>query len=271
MTADQLLDSGDLRGAIRSLEEVLRERPRDQVARSQLFALAGLSGQWEGAAQLLDVMERIKDSGSPTVLDVERYRAILAGEMARQRYFSEGAVPRTFGAPGAAVNLTLSMHRLAAAGDWGQAARLLDEYEDARTARAGRYRDRRFDDFRDVEDWMSPVLEVLAPEGYFWVGWNEVEFLDILCPRSLLDVVWAPARLGLFTGVVGAVVIPALYPGSWRHDDDAVKLGRRNEWIDLGAGLIKGAGAKIYHFGEETVALLDLANLSFDQPTGAGR
>jgi type VI secretion system protein ImpE len=271
MTADQLIDSGDLRGAIRLVEQVLRERPRDQVARSQLFALTCLSGQWEGAERLLDVMERLKESGTSPVLDVQRYRAILAGEVARQRYFSEGASPRTFAAPGAAVNVTLSLHGLGAAGEWEKAGRLLDEYENGRPARAGRYRNQPFDDFRDVEDWMSPVLEVLAPEGYFWVGWDEVEFLDVPPPRSLLDLVWAPARLGLFARVLGAVVIPSLYPESWRRDDDAVKLGRRNEWIDLGAGLTKGAGAKIYQVGEETVALLDLADLSFDRPAEAGQ
>ena len=118
---------------------------------------------------------------------------------------------------------------------------------------------------------MSPVLEVLAPEGYFWVGWNDVQFLDVQRPCSLLDLIWAPARLGLASGVIGAVAVPGLYSTSWKHADPLVRLGRRNEWIDLGAGLIRGAGAKVYQVGDEYKALVELQDLAFSAASPGDR
>jgi type VI secretion system protein ImpE len=116
---------------------------------------------------------------------------------------------------------------------------------------------------------MAPVLEVFAPEGYFWVGWREVQFLDVLRPQSLLDLLWAPARLGLHSGVIGAVVVPGLYSTSWNHADELVRLGRRNEWIDLGAGLVRGAGAKVYDVGGQNKALVELQGVEFDIPAAS--
>jgi len=270
MTADELIEAGNLEGAIAALEELLRHRPRDPAARASLFALACLSGQWDRAPRLLDALEKLREPGAPLPLDPERYRAILAAEMARQRYFTEGASPQTLGTPNTAVKLTLLLHRLVAAGQSAQAASLLDEYEEGRQSLCGRYGGEPFDDFRDVEDWMSPVLEVLAPEGYFWVGWDEVQFLDVAPPRSLLDLLWAPARLGLTSRVLGAVVVPALYPETWRHADALVKLGRRSEWTDVGAGLVRGAGAKVYQVGAQTKGLLELQDVSFETRSEVG-
>jgi type VI secretion system protein ImpE len=270
MTADELIESGKLSAAIDALEEVLRQRPRDSPARASLFALLGLSNQWERASRQLDAIERLAGRGSPPLIDPSRYRAILSAEMARQRYFTEGLAPDTFGPPGAIVTLTLSIHRLVAGGEFEKVAELFEQFENERKPQSGRLSGEPFDDFRDAEDWMSPVLEVLAPDGYYWVGWDEIQFLDVAAPRSLLDLLWAPARLGLTSSILGAVVVPALYPLSCQHEDELVRLGRRNDWIDVGAGLVRGAGAKVYDVGGRTKALLELQDLSFDLRAEAG-
>jgi type VI secretion system protein ImpE len=266
MTANELIEAGQLTAAVDALGDTLRRAPRDAVARASLFTLLCLAGRWDRAVQQLDAMEPLRDSRSTAIVDPQRYRSLLATELLRQRYFAEGLAPKTFGEPDVAVQTTLTIGRLVAAGEYDQARQLFDQFDGNRPALAGRLGGEPFADFQDAEDWMSPVLEVLAPEGYFWVGWGEVQFLDVIPPRSLIDLAWAPARLGLNSGVIGAVALPGLYSTSWNHPDELVRLGRRNDWIDLGAGLIRGAGVKVYQVGDRDKALVELQDLTFDLP-----
>lgn len=258
MTAHELIEAGQLTGAIEALNQILRQNPRDDDTRTSLFTLLCLSGRWDRAGRQLDVIE--------SHIAPSRYRALLEGEQARQRYFAEQSPPQTFGPPGKSVATTLTIGKLVAEGRADEARKLFDEFEDNRIPSSGTLGDQHFSDFHDSEDLMAPVLEVLASEGYFWVGWDEVQYLDVVPPRSLLDMVWAEARLGLITGVVGVIALPGLYATSWKHPDERVRLGRRNDWIDIGAGLVRGAGAKVFDVGGRVKSLLELQNLVFDIP-----
>jgi type VI secretion system protein ImpE len=267
MTAHELLEVGQLTGAIDALSDTLRHNPQDPVAHVSLFTLVCLSGLWDRASNQLEAWESL--SGRQVDgLDPARCKVLLEAESARQRFFAEGALPQTFGPPGASVTLTIEISQLVAAGRADEAGRLIERFEDERPPRRGRLDGQPFDDFRDAEDFMAPVLEVLAPGGYFWVGWDDVQFLDVVAPTSLLDLLWAPARLGLKAGVIGSVVLPGLYPRTWDHPDELVRLGRRNDWIELGAGLVRGTGAKVFDVGGRSKALLELQNLVFDNPSG---
>lgn len=269
MTPDELIQRGELSAAIDALGSILRHDPRDSVARASLFTLLCFAGQWDRAGQQLDTFEALVDPRSASVLDPARYRPILEGERARQRYFAGGSPPLALIDDDLAANVTLSISRLVAAGEHSKARDLLEQFEERHRILGGRLGGELFDNFRDAEDWMAPVLEVLAPEGYFWVGWDQVQFLDVVRPSSLLDLIWAPARLGLRSGVIGSVVLPGLYSTSWSHPDAFVKLGRRNEWIDIRSGLFRGAGAKVYYVGDDNKSLVELQDLVFDAPSAA--
>ena len=42
-----------------------------------------------------------------------------------------------------------------------------------------------FDEFRDADDLLAPVLEVITPAGYCWVPWEQVQFLEVdAAPRT---------------------------------------------------------------------------------------
>jgi type VI secretion system protein ImpE len=265
MTADELLEAGQLTGAIDALGDTLRQDPRDAVARTSLFTLLCLAGRWDRASNQLEAMDSLGDPRT-SVLDPARYRVLLAAELARQRHFTDHSPPQTFGPASQSVKVTLAIGKLVAEGQAEKARELFDKFETERILASGTIGGQPFDDFHDAEDLMAPVLEILAPEGYFWVGWDEVQYLDVVPPRSLLDLVWAEARLGLINGVAGIVAVPGLYSTSWNHPDEQVRLGRRNDWIDVGAGLVRGAGAKVFDVGGQVKALLELQDLVFDIP-----
>ena len=199
MTANELIEAGQLSAAVDALGETLRRVPRDAVIASLVVhtALSGRALGPRGPAARCD--GTLRDPRSTVILDPQRYRSLVATELLRQRYFAEGLPPKTFGEPDLAVQTTLTIGKLVAGGEFDTARQLFDQFEGSRPPLAGRLGGQPFDDFQDAEDWMAPVLEVLAPEGYFWVGWGDVQFLDVVPPRSLVDLLWG-RRLGLNSG-----------------------------------------------------------------------
>ena len=91
---------------------------------------------------------------------------------------------------------------------------------------------------------LAPILEVFTEDGYFWVGWDDVQ-----SPRR--RAASKPARHplvpstpgdGFFSGKIGFVIVPGLYPNTASQPDDAVKLGMSQVWEDVGAGADSGRG-----------------------------
>jgi type VI secretion system protein ImpE len=266
MTADEHIEAGHVNLAIEALSETLRRDPKQLSARVSLFTLLGLSGQWDRALRQLDAFATFVGN-QPSNLDPARCRELVEAERARQRYFDGGPPPQTLAEPGPATVLAWEVQTLVGQNEPGKARDLLQRFEDEKPLARGWLGGQAFEGFRDASDVTGLVLELLAPGGYFWVEWDDVMTLDVLPPQSLLDLLWAQARIHTKTGMIGAVVLPGLYPNSWKHADEAVRLGRRNEWIDLGEGLIQGAGAKVYDVGGEFKALLELQDLAFDKLT----
>ena len=205
----------------------------------------------------------------PSSLDPARCRQLVEAERARQSYLDGGSPPQTLAEPGAAAIVALEVHSLVSRGEHRQARELLQRFEPEQPLPRGWLGGQAFEGFRDADDMTSLILELLAPGGYFWIEWNDVLTLDVLPPQSMLDMLWAQARIHTKTGMIGAVVLPGLYPNSWKHADEQVRLGRRNEWTDLGDGLIEGAGTKVFEVGGEFKALLELQDLVFDRGAGA--
>jgi type VI secretion system protein ImpE len=82
-------------------------------------------------------------------------------------------------------------------------------------------------------------------------------------PKNLRDLLWSPARLATFDGQVGEVFLPSLYPLSSSHPDQQVRLGRKTDWVDAGAGLVRGVGRKLFLVGEDARSTQELDDVRF--------
>jgi type VI secretion system protein ImpE len=69
-----------------------------------------------------------------------------------------------------------------------------------------------------------------------WLPLAHIASLEMQPPKRLRDLLWIPTivRTGeAFKGTeLGEVLVPALFPLSSRHSDDAVKLGRVTVWAE---------------------------------------
>ena len=263
-TTTQLWQSGDLAGAIAAQTAVVKARPADTDARSLLFALLAFAGDWERAGSHLRAMAAADQELQRSVLF---YRGLLTAEVHRQGVFEGEAVPVL--PPAAPAHLE---HRLTALQAWrrGEAAAASDHLAAALEAQpdlAGTVNDRPFSGWRDLDDLLGSVCEVLAAGRYLWLPWEWIRSLEVTPPVRLPDLLWVPARLLHRDGRELAVNLPALYPGSHAWDDGALQLGRRTAWCGA-EDLQRGQGQKLLAFGDaadevQELPLLELRTLAF--------
>src|SRR5262249_25075977 len=102
---------------------------------------------------------------------------------------------------------------------------------------------------------------------------EHITAIEMEPPRRLRDTLWAPAlvRTGpAFKGTeLGEVLIPVIYPFSWKNQDENVWLGRATEWVGDDKGQEFPAGQKLFLVDGEEIPLLELRSLEFDSSQAA--
>lgn len=237
MSASGLLKQARLGEAIDELSAALRQDPMDRQARTFLFELLCFAGDFDRANKHLDMVAHdSKETKTGGLL----YHAALQAERTRQDLF-EGNLedaPR----PRAAAAVSSDVH--------------------------GTFNGRVFDSIEDADPRIGAQLEVIAGLDYLWVPFEHIESIDMLAPRRLRDLYWAPANLKTgpaFRGQnLGEVLLPALAPQTFRHPDDAVKLGRMSVWERDEDGVEAPYGLKLLLLDGVETALLDLRELRIE-------
>jgi type VI secretion system protein ImpE len=278
MDARELLDLGRLGEAIAVLGAELKASPTDKARRVFLFELLCFNGDYDRADKQLDAIGRLETTQSEVQLGVRQYVDLLAAERARAAVFAGKARPRFPLEPPQDVALHADALAKLAAGDASGAGELLERAAELAGFVRGSRNEVEFDEVRDADDVLAPVVEVLTAAGYFWVPWSQVQYLEVEPPKRLRDLIWAPAKLATHDGQLGEVFIPALYPGSHTHLDEAVRLGRATEWAEVepGSEACRGLGAKLCLVGDEAWTMAELGTLQLaredadDRDSGAG-
>lgn len=232
MTAEALFRDGRLAEAIDVLGAELRSNPTEARRRTFLFELLCFSGQFDRAEKQLDVLAA---AGREAAMGTLLYRSALHAERTRQEMFRTGALPLGDPPP---VAGTLNGAPFAA--------------------------------LRDADPRIGARLEVYAAGEYVWIPFAHIDTLRLSPPKRLRDLLWSPAvvRTGPeFTGMeLGEVLVPALSPGAAAHADDAVRLGRVTEWVDLADGASAPVGQKLLLVDDTEFPFLEVRELDVTRP-----
>ena len=199
MTGMELFESGRLQEAIQALGDEVRNAPLDTRRRTFLFELLCFAGEYDRAEKHLDVLGSSSQEAS---LGSLLYRSAIHAERTRQRMFLERSYP------GGKISADIS-------GTWSGLP---------------------VANFRDADERIGTSLEVFVAGSYTWVALEQIASIEIPRPRRLRDLLWAPAVIHTAPAFrsleLGEVLLPALYPLSWKHRDDSVRLGRSTVWED---------------------------------------
>lgn len=229
MEARALFREGRLDEAVESLNQELRSSPTDAQRRTFLFELLCFAGAYDRAERQLDILAQ---GGHEAALGALLYRSALHAERVRQGMFEARDYPAG-GATYAPVSGTLNGTP--------------------------------FNSLEDADPRIGARLEIFAAGQYTWIPMQHVSTLRMEAPQRLRDLLWAPAAMittGDFEGEeLGEILLPAVSPLSWRHENDGVRLGRITEWSDLGGGDVAPAGQKMLLVDGEEFPILELREL----------
>ncbi|HVF90423.1 MAG TPA: type VI secretion system accessory protein TagJ [Blastocatellia bacterium] len=260
-TAKELFDTGNLRGAIDQVISEVKAAPTDMQRRTFLFELLCFAGEFDRAERQLDV---IGHQSAKAEIGVQVYRNNMKAERDRRRLFSDGLQPHFLVEPPSYVDLHLDAINRLREGSLDEARAALDRAEEERPALSGRVNGDRFLDFRDYNDLLGPVLEVIMAGEYTWLPFEHIKQVVIDSPRQLRDLIWTAARVEATDGTMGEVFIPALYAGSSEHANDQVRLGRMTDWRQVSEDLYIPEGLRLFLVDNEDKPMLAVRSIEFD-------
>jgi type VI secretion system protein ImpE len=254
-----LYRAGKLQEAIEAQVQEVKAHPADHARRLFLFELLAFAGELDRAQKQIDVLKFEEAELETAQLG---YRKLLDSERSRRRLFSEGVQPQFLADPPEHVRLRLDAVNRLRENRPAEAVELLGR-ANAAAPLNGKLNDKPFDCLRDADDLFGTVLEVMAHGNYFWVPLEHVESLMMRPPRFPRDLLWVPGRLEL-KDTAGDVFLPALYPGTHEHPDDAVKLGRMTDWKSAEGAPVRGLGLRTFLAGDDAVSLVEWRELHIE-------
>jgi len=229
MDAQTLFKAGKLTEAVSALNAYLRDNPGDLKSRTFLFELLCFTGDFERADKQLTIVEQ---EGKDSMLGTLLYKAALMAEKTRQEMFETRTFPQPTGNAGPI---------------------------------SGKLNGKEFQSLSDADPRIGEKLEVFAAGDYLWISFHDIASIKMEPPKKLRDMFWAPARLT--TGPtfrsreLGEILLPAIAPLSWQHEDEQVRLGRITEFCEDETGATAPYGGKTWLVDGEEFALLDVRDL----------
>jgi type VI secretion system protein ImpE len=230
MTAKELVSAGKVREAESALSAHLRNNPADVAQRTFLFELLCFSGQYDRAEKQLGVLAK----GSPEAeMGAVLYYSAVHAERMRHSTFQKQEYPKDPAAP----------------------------------SPAGKLNGKPFLSIADADPEIGARLEVYAAGAYLWIPFHHIASVEMREPKRLRDTLWPQAFVmtgPTFQGTdIGEVIIPAIYPFSWKSDDESLWLGRATDWVRDDDGHEFPVGQKIFIVDGEEVPLLEIRSLEF--------
>ncbi len=266
MSASELFKAGKLTEALEAVVSHVKSKPTDIEQRLFFAELLCFANQFERADKQL---EAITQQTTKAPVTIALYRQILRGEIAREQVLREGRSPELLGElPGYAQKTleALVADRLNQAED---AAKLIADAEVDRPNFSGRINGKEFKGFRDLDDRVAGVIEVITSSGkYYWVPMNTIESMEMQKPSVPFDLLWRRTQIDVKGGPQGEVFIPTRYVPPIDETDDAINLGRATDWSEPEAPIIAGRGQRCFAVDDDEVTILEISSLEFDIAAG---
>ena len=233
----------------------VRSKPADARARLDLADILILCGDWDKADNQADLAGTYDPSRA---VGLALLRQLIRAAAWRDETFRERRPPDLVTQADAGVVAAL--------------ARLAGTEADEPPPLTATIDGQACEGFRDLDDRLAGVLEVLAGNGrYLWVPLAAVASLRPTKPGRLRDLVWRPAEIDVRGGPSGTVYIPALYPfaageGAVGEGGGGQRMGRTTDWIEEADGTMRGIGQRGWLAGDDIVTLEGFAELAVADP-----
>jgi len=259
MSAEELVQRGDVAAALEDLQQRVRKHPDKADNRVFLFQLLAVLGQWKRALTQLNVLFDLDTTAWPMV---HAYREAVNCELHREAVFQGKSKPLVLGEPQQWMALLIEAQQLHARGESAAFSRLNAEALEQAPASAGTINDEPFDWLADADQRFGPVLELIFNGQYYWAPMHTIRSLRSEAPSDLRDLVWLPAEVTWANGGQNMVMIPARYPLLAGASSEHL-LARRTDWQDRDE-VYEGVGQRMLATDRSEYPILQARSIVFE-------
>ena len=267
--AEEALRAGDPDQALAQLQNAIRSEPANASLRTFLFQLLSVLGNWERAANQLEVVGELDAGALPMV---QMYREALRCEVVRGKVMAGSTAPLLFGHPEDWIAILIEALLSDGQGRTADGAKLREKAFDLAPATAGTINGQPFEWIADADMRLGPVCEAVINGRYYWLPYARLNRIVLEAPEDLRDFVWLPAHFEFANGGEMVGIIPTRYPGSESDPDPLIRLARKTDWLEVGNDVYHGRGQRVLTTNEGDFPLLEVREivLEGDAPEAAG-
>lgn len=258
MNIKDLIKEGKLAQARAELVAAIKTHPGDTASRTLLFQVLLFSGEWDKAQRHLETL---------AALDVKMmaatplYENLLKGERERLEVASWQTMPSFLPeTPTYFEDYYKACQQLQANID-GRGPEIFAAMAAQIPQVTGTVNGTPFSGVRNTDDVLAFALEVFAHDRYFWVPFDTIREIIVTPPQTLLDLMWISASITTWSGLSMNGYLPVLYPNTWKHDNEQVRMGRMTDWFSPSGSCVRGAGQQVFVFGDQALSLLELKDV----------
>lgn len=266
-SASQLYQEGQLEEAISAIQNEIKKDPANTSKRAFLTELLCFAGELERADKQLDI---ITSQEPEAAAGLAFWRQMIRAEQDRQDFFTSGKAPHFIGEPTPMITSLIKASIAIRDGEYPEAIAQIEAAEESKIALEIKCNGEIAEDFRDLDDLTSGVLEVMANNGkYYWIDFSQINSIEFLPPSRPIDLLWRKASIDVKEGPDGEVFIPTIYSSNNGSDssnngnasDALAKLGRKTEWTQDEDKPLRGIGMRAFLVGEEMKTIMDIDTL----------
>lgn len=207
------------------------------------FQWSCVTGEWGGALAMLEQCARLNDN---IRLYLDHYRGCLMAERHRARVFlceSPDAAVKPVYLPRTRPWVKSAVHQLQLAnlGQPGAAPRVRTRLMPDLTGGTSNLGS--FSWLCDGDARLGPISELFVDGRYVWLPLENVAEMRFTPVNYMLDRVWRPVDILLWSGKKHAGFLPARYVGS-QFAGDELKLGYDTLWVQVGTPQQAGLGER---------------------------
>jgi type VI secretion system protein ImpE len=260
MDPKALIREGHIDEARAMLADQVKKAPSDIQARSVLFQVMLLCGEWDKARRQLEIVAAQQTSTNMNLpvyrqlIEAEKERLAVARMETRPAFFPE--IP-SYGEVFFQALDRLKNEKI------DEAQHLFDTIDADLPPVQGTLNGEPFTGFRDTDTSLAYFIEAIEYERYLWVPIGNIRELAVAAPQNLIDLIWAKGRITTWEGLTMGCFLPVLYPNSFESGDDRIRLGRLTDWQPLGGPFASAVGQHVYDIGGRDHALFEIKEALF--------
>jgi len=261
-TVNDLLEKKSFDEIFSDILTKIKATPDDSSLRELLFKFYCIDGLWDKALLQLEIMHLLDDSLKKRT---ELYKNLILSELLRCDVLSGKSKAGALNGQFPEWVETLHQANFSFRNNDIENSDVLRTraFSLAPESKGNGTLTRDFAWISDSDSRIGAICEFISAGGYRWVPFSMIQSFEIPKPKSLLDLIWAPAQIKMGNNIYYGF-IPSRYPLA-TDSGQKIKLGLITEWTQMSTDFFIANGRKTLITDNGDFSLLELDQITIFQ------